>query len=94
MTARPEGAPETDNYRLLVNYVRSEVYAYIEETTDYQQAITILRRAYVKPKNKIMACHLLSTRQQQPIESLEEFLKQLRKLAKDCNFEAVDAKSK
>ena len=48
--ARAEGVPETDKYGLLVNYVSSEVYAYIEETTDYQQAITILRRAYVKPK--------------------------------------------
>ena len=91
--ARAEGAPETDKYGLLVNYVSSEVYAYIEETIDYQQAITILRRAYVKPKNNIMARHLLSTRLQQPGESLEEFLKQLRQLAKDCNFEAVDAKT-
>ena len=91
--ARAEGAPKTDKYGLLVNYVSSEVYAYIEETTDYQQAITILRRAYVKPKNNIMARHLLSTRLQQPGESLEEFLKQLRQLAKDCNFEAVDAKT-
>ena len=40
-----------------------------------------------------MARHLLSTRIQQPGESLEEFLKQLRQLAKDCNFEAVDAKT-
>ena len=55
--ARAEGAPETDKYGLLVNYVSSKVHAYIEETTDYQQAITILRRAYVKPKNKIVARH-------------------------------------
>ena len=40
-----------------------------------------------------MARHLLSTRIQQPGESLEEFLKQLRQLAKDCNFEAVLAKT-
>ena len=53
-------------------------HVYIEETTDYQQAITILRRAYVKPKNKIMARHLLSPRLQQPGEILEEFLKLLR----------------
>ena len=91
--ARAEGVPETDKYGLLVNYVSSEVYTNIEEAADYQQAITILRRAYVKPKNKIMARHLLSTRLQQPGESLEEFLKQLRQLAKDCNFEAVDAKT-
>ena len=35
-TARAEGAPETDKYGLLVNYVSSEIYAYIEETTDYE----------------------------------------------------------
>ena len=40
-----------------------------------------------------MARDLLSTRLQQPGESLEEFLKQLRQLAKDCNFEAVHAKT-
>ena len=50
--ARAEGAPETDKYELLVNCISSKVYAYIEKTTNYQ-AITILRRAYVKSKNKI-----------------------------------------
>ena len=82
--------PEIDKYGLLINYVSSSVYNYIEETNDKRQAITLLERAYIKPRNKIMARHLLSTRTQL---TGERFLDDLRRLAKDCDFEAVDAQT-
>ena len=41
-----------------------------------------------------MARHIMfSTQTQQHKENLEEFLKQLRQLAKDCNFAAVNAQT-
>ena len=47
--------PEIDKCGLLINYVRSSVYDYIEETNNYGQAIALLEGAYIKPRNKIMA---------------------------------------
>ena len=41
--------PDIDKYRLLINYVSSSIYNYIEETNNYGQAITLLERAYIKP---------------------------------------------
>ena len=40
-----------------------------------------------------MARHLLSTRTQLPGESINEFLDDRRRLAKDCDFEAVEAQT-
>ena len=69
------------------------VLQYIEETNDYGQAITLVERANIKPRNRIMARHLLSTQTQLPKESINEFLDDLRQLAKDCDFEAVDTQT-
>ena len=85
--------PEIDKYGLLINYVSSSVYNYIEETNNYGLAITLLERAYIKPRNKIMARHLQSTRTQLPEGSINKFLDDLRRLAKDCDFEVVDAQT-
>ena len=49
------------------------------------------RNIYVKPKNEIFARHLLTSRCQQPGESLDKFLQSLRELSKDCNFKPVSA---
>ena len=53
----------------------------------------MLERAYIKPRNKITARHLLSTRTQLPVESINEILDNLHRLAKDCDFEAVNAQT-
>ena len=55
----------------------------------------MLERAYIKPRNKVMARHLLSTqlRTQLPGESINEILDDLRRPAKDSDFEAVDAQT-
>ena len=55
----------------------------------------MLERAYIKPRNKVMARHLLSTqlRTQLPGESINEILDDLRRPAKDSDFEAVGAQT-
>ena len=84
-----ENAP--DKFRTLVNSVSYSVFEYIEDCTDFESAIAILEGIYLKTPNEIFARHLLATRQQRVGESLDEFLRELTKLGKDCKFRAVSA---
>ena len=47
----------------------------------------------MKTPNNIFARHDLATRKQQPGESLDEFLEELKKLNKHCGFDAVTAET-
>ncbi|CAI9729601.1 Hypothetical predicted protein [Octopus vulgaris] len=76
---------------LLINYVEPNVYEFISEAKIYEQAVNTLKSVYIKPKNIIMAHHLSATRKQKPGESLDQFLSELKILAKDCDFVAVSA---
>ena len=78
--------------RILTNFVSPEVFEIFNENTDYESSIQTLKNAYIKPPNTIYSRHLLSTRRQQPNESMDTYLQALKILAKDCNFEAVTAK--
>ena len=80
-----------DKFRILVNCVTHNVYENFEDCTSFDSAIAALERVYIKTPNEIFARHLLATHQQRPGESLDEFLRELRKLGKDCNFRAVSA---
>ena len=53
--------------------------------------IQILKTIYVKPKNVILAIHILSTRKQKAGESLDQFLNEFKTLAKDCDVKTVSA---
>ena len=59
------------------------MYEYIVVCDGYEYVITTLENTYVKPKNVVFARHLLSTRKQQPSESLDEFLWSLKQLSVD-----------
>ena len=58
---------------VLINYVSSNVYEYIIESTTYTSAMETLENTYIIPKNEIFARHLLATRKQQSPESLDSF---------------------
>ena len=77
--------------QLLQNHVSPEVYTLIEECESYEQAITLLKRLYVKTPNAVYARHLLMTRRQQNGETLDSYLQCLKDLSKDCDFRAVTA---
>ena len=83
------GNTAPDRFRSIVNFISAEVFDYVEECTTYDAVIEILERLYVKTPNKIFARHDLATRKQQPGESLDEFLEELKKLSKHCGFTAV-----
>ncbi|XP_064080951.1 uncharacterized protein LOC135197777 [Macrobrachium nipponense] len=85
------GEMAPNKLRTLVNYVSPNVYKYIEECVNYDTAISTLEKLYIKAPNEIYTRHLLATRQQKAGETLDEFLRELRKLGKDCNLNAVSA---
>ena len=83
--------PAISKLDILVNHVTTPVYDFFSECEDFESAIETLESLYVVPKNVIFARHLLSTRKQQPGESLDAYLSALKILAKDCQFGAVSA---
>ncbi|XP_066980104.1 uncharacterized protein [Macrobrachium rosenbergii] len=84
-----EAAP--NKLRALVNCVSPSVYELIEDCVTYEGAVAKLESVFVKLPNEIFARHVLATRRQQSGESLDEFLIELHKLSKDCNFKAATA---
>ena len=76
---------------LLVNFISSRTYESIAECTTYEDAVKTLQAQYVKPTNEVFARHRLASRRQQAGETLDEYLRALKVLSKDCNFKAVTA---
>ena len=74
---------------VLINFVSDSNYAHISECKTYDEAVTALKGLFVKKKNKVFARYKLNTRKQQPGESLDEFVQQLKLLAKSCSFKAT-----
>lgn len=89
--SQTKGCKPPNKLRTLINCVSHSVYQYIEECTTYDDAISTLKKLYVKTPNEIFARHLLATRRQKAGESLDDFLRELRKLGKDCNMKSVTA---
>ncbi|CAC5404524.1 unnamed protein product [Mytilus coruscus] len=89
LTSAGEDAP--DKLIMLINFVSPRVYEYIGECETYDTAIALLEAVYVRPKNEVLARHLLITRRQQTVETLDQFLQELKILANDCNFQPVTA---
>nr|XP_037870350.1 uncharacterized protein LOC119629239 [Bombyx mori] len=92
-SVRPPEKWDSIKFQLLVNHISPNIYTYISEATNYEEAITILQKLYVKLKNLIFARHMLATRKQRPEESIDTYLQALKLLSKDCDFVAVDAET-
>ena len=60
------------------------VYELFYESTDFEEAIDILKRSFVQEKSQIFICYVLATRTQQAGETLDQYLQALHVLAKDC----------
>ena len=88
---RIEGASNQDKLDTLVNSIDTNVYSYISECVEFEDAMTKLNSAYVKPINEVFARYRLSTCQQEAGESLEHFLQRLKILSNDCNFVDLSA---
>ena len=83
--------PLPNKHRIITNLISANVYEHVEDCSDFKAVIDTLDHLFEKSPNVNFAHHLLSTRRQQSGETLDQFLKDLRKLSKDCKFNAVTA---
>ena len=67
-----------DKLSVLMNHVSPKIFMYIEECTEYNRAVMVLKELFVKPKNDVFARHVLATRSQQMAERLDEYLQVLK----------------
>ncbi|XP_078069703.1 sodium-dependent lysophosphatidylcholine symporter 1-like [Mustelus asterias] len=82
---------DADKLRVLRGRVSDVVYATIQDTENYTTAIDLLKGLYNKRPNEVYARHLLAMRRRQPGESVDQFLRTLHLLARDCNCRSVTA---
>lgn len=82
---------EKEKLTVLINYLSPSVYDYISDCEEYSNAITILKKLYLKPVNEIFARHKLKIRRQEPGENIDTYVESLKCLSRDCNFKAVSA---
>ncbi|GAA51484.1 hypothetical protein CLF_106239 [Clonorchis sinensis] len=80
-----------DKLETLIHFVDPLVYDHIADHTDYESAIDTLRKLYVRPKNVIYARYLLQTYKQENGQDIDQFVRKLKSLAKDCEFKSVSA---
>ena len=92
-TASITDVTEANKHDLLINFVGTEVYAHISDSTDYNASITALDNVFNPKKNVIFARHLLNTCKQEPEQSIDVYFQKLIYLATDCDFKSVDAAS-
>ena len=74
-----------------MNFITPTVHSYVSEKKTYTAVIQALRNLYDKTPNPIYARHLLATTKQQPHQSLDEYMRTLQTLAKDCQYKPVSA---
>ena len=82
---------ELDKLGLLFNNVSADIFSYISSQDSYSEAIKVLEDMYIRPQNTIFARFCLKDRKQGASESMDEYMRQLQILVKDCNYQAVTA---
>ncbi|GAA47902.1 Ras-associating and dilute domain-containing protein [Clonorchis sinensis] len=80
-----------DKLETLIHFVDPLAYDHIPGHTDYESAIDRLRKLYVRPKNVMYARYLLQTYKQENGQDIDQFIRKLKSLAKDCEFKSVSA---
>ena len=76
---------------MLTNFLSPQTFPYIADTDSYDDATETLKHAYHKRKNVIFARHVLMTRVQKSDKTIAEYVHALKRLSKDCEFNAVTA---
>ncbi|XP_045776080.1 uncharacterized protein LOC123874634 [Maniola jurtina] len=86
-----EDVPDSLKRKILVNHLSASIYKHIKTCSTYKDSMKVLEDIYVKPKNTILARHILFNRKQRADESISDYVRALRLSAKDCKFEDVTA---
>ena len=74
LTVEQRNKPEPFKYDLLVNHIAPNVYEYISDKDNFNDAVEVLQALYVQPTNEIAARNELHSRYQQSGESLDQYL--------------------
>ena len=82
-----------DKLEVLYMHIGTKTADAIEGCTSYEDAIKLLESVYIKPPSEIHARHLLHSRTQRSDESIDAYLLALNRLASDCCFKDVTAKT-
>ena len=90
-TQQPTSMADRLKLNLLINLLSPAIFKHISDIHDYSTAMNPLEEIFMKPKNSVFYRHLLATRRQQTDESVDQYLPSLKRLAKDCDFQAVTA---
>ena len=80
-----------DKLNLLTSLVAPAVFKHFSDARTYDSAIEVLDGVFLPPRNTVFSRHLLATRRQQPGENVALYLQELKRLAKDCDFQPVTA---
>lgn len=84
-------ASDSMKLKLLVNHLSPTIFSYIRASKSYDEAVSILQKLYIKPKNEILARHMLATRRQRADETIKDYVQALKLLALECHFTQVSA---
>ena len=84
-------AKNEEKFSALTNLLSPNIYQYISEIKSYSDAIEALNKIYVKRHNPIFSRHKLYSRKQRPEETINQYIKELTLLTKNCNFRKVSA---
>ena len=90
MSAHAAEGLTIDKLQVLTNFLSFNLYEYIDECGTYEDAIKSLDGLFIKTPNEVFARYLLATTKQRPGQSMDEYLQELKRLSKDCNFTDVD----
>ena len=90
-TQQPTSMTDRLKLKLLINRLSPAIFKHISDSHDYSTAMNVLEEIFVKPKSSVFCRYLLATRRQPTDESVDQYLQSLKRLAKDCDFQAVTA---
>ena len=89
ITAHETEGARLDKLQVLTNFLSYKLCVYNDECETYDNAIIGLDGVFTKTANEAFARYRLATVRQKPGQSMDEYLQELRRLSKDCNFRAV-----
>ena len=73
----------------LINNVSADVFDIASDTDNFDTAIQALDNACIKPMNIVYNRHQLITCKQDPTQTTDNYMQELERISKTCNFEAA-----
>ncbi len=99
-TGEPSAAPDAatiaataaqQKLYTLINHISAHVFQLIGDATTFDDAVNLLDGIYIKPANIIYNRHKLMTTKQEPPQSVDTYVQELKRIAKTCQFQAATA---